>query len=89
MAFTGCVRNACEQWQRGIIPNPATFLNQEQWKDTPPAGETKPGEIRVREATPGEREEAKEHAEFFRLMRVTPGKSEAEVLSMIRGGTHG
>lgn len=29
---------ATEQWQRGIIPNPATFINQERWNDeaTPP-----------------------------------------------------
>lgn len=25
-----------EQWMRGIIPHPATWLNQERWDDEPP-----------------------------------------------------
>lgn len=28
-----------EQWKRGYIPNPATYLNQGRWKDEPPVEE--------------------------------------------------
>ena len=32
-----------EQWKRGFIPNPATWLNQERWNDTPYNPPTKYG----------------------------------------------
>jgi len=27
-----------DQWRRGFIPNPATYLNQKRWEDEPPKG---------------------------------------------------
>jgi hypothetical protein len=80
--------NGSDQWQRNIIPNPATFLNQERWKDVPPAAEPKKGELRVREPTPEELKEARERNaafdEFKRLLRLHPRKSEAEIREMLR-----
>jgi hypothetical protein len=51
---------ASDRFARGIIPNPATFLNQERWKDTPPAAEVvgRPGGLLVRELSPAEKEAA-------------------------------
>lgn len=39
-----------DRWTRGFIADPLTFLDQERWKDTPPAGEAKAlakGEVRL------------------------------------------
>jgi hypothetical protein len=73
-----------DRWQRGFIPNPATFLSQERWKDTPPAGEPKKGELRLRETTPQETADAQARARFFELMKANLGKSEAEIHAMMR-----
>jgi hypothetical protein len=34
----GAIENqrGCDRWQRGYIPNPSTWLNQQRWKDQPP-----------------------------------------------------
>jgi hypothetical protein len=77
---------ASDRFARGIIPNPATFLNQERWKDAPPAAPpelARKGEIIVRELSAEEkvRAEAEQNdwREFQRLLRQYPKKSEAEV----------
>jgi hypothetical protein len=56
------------------------------WRATPPAGETKKGEIRVREGTPQEAAEAKLRAEFTRLSKLPDSlrKSEDEIWAMAR-----
>ncbi len=36
-------QSGSEQWRRGFIPNPATWLNQERWNDTPYDPPTKYG----------------------------------------------
>jgi len=79
----------CEQWRRGIIPNPSTFLNQERWKDTPPAGEQKPlakGGVRVRETTTAEDAAAKARNEFLRLNKLPENlnKTPDEIRAMIQ-----
>jgi hypothetical protein len=76
--------NASDQFQRNIIPNPSTFLNQERWKDTPPAGEPKKGEVRLREMSSHEKAEAEARAKFFELMKANPGKSEAGIHALMR-----
>jgi len=47
-----------KRWRDGFITNPSTFLDQERWKDTPPAGEPKKGELRPRETTAEQSAEA-------------------------------
>ncbi len=49
-----------------------TFLNQERWKDTPPAGEPKKGESRLRQATP----EVKLQAKFDQIVMELRRKPE-------------
>jgi hypothetical protein len=66
------------------IPHPSTFLNQERWKSEPPASEPKPGGIRLRETTPVEKAEAAERIKFLDLLRANPGKSEADIRTMMR-----
>jgi hypothetical protein len=41
-------RHPSKRWRDGFITNPSTFLNQERWKDTPPAGEPKKGKPRLK-----------------------------------------
>lgn len=78
---------ACEQWQNPrYISHPYTFLNQERWKDEPPAPEPtklKPGEVRVRETTDEEKREAEERIKFLTLMHDNPGKSPDEIAAMM------
>ena len=77
---------ACEQWQNPrFVPHPSTFLDQERWEDTPPAGEPTKGEGRLREMTPEQSaratQEARARAEYIRLARL-PGndrKSDEEL----------
>jgi hypothetical protein len=74
---------ACEQWQNPrFIPHPSTFLNQERWKDMPPAQESKGG-IKVRESTQEEKLEAAQRARFFETLKANPGKSEDEIARLI------
>lgn len=71
-----------------ISTNPATFLNQERWKDTPPAGEPKKGELRPREMSPEQEAktsfEARTRAEYMRLVKLpeNPNKSRDELSLM-------
>ena len=36
---------ATEQWQRGVIPHAATWLNQRRWEDQPAEGATRQGHL--------------------------------------------
>jgi hypothetical protein len=72
-----------------FIPHPATFLNQERWKDIPPVGEQKPpakGEIRVRETSPAEDADAKARNEFLRLNKLPENlrKAPDEVMAIVQ-----
>ena len=56
---------ACEQWQNPrYVPHPYTVLYQQRRKNTPPAGEPKKGEMRLREMTPEQAVCEKEEARF-------------------------
>lgn len=76
---------ASQQWQEErFIPHPSTFLNQERWRSEPPAAPSKPGELRLRETTAEDAEEARIRAEFMRLAKANPGKSEAKIHAMMQ-----
>jgi hypothetical protein len=60
----------------------AGYACWELWKETPPAGELKKGELRLRETTPQEAADAQ--ARFFELMKANLGKSEEEIHAMMR-----
>lgn len=76
-----------DRWRRGFITNPSTFLNQERWKDTPPAAVTERGEIAVREIPPAQaaaaRADVAAFEEFKRLSRLHPRKCDAEIWQMV------
>jgi hypothetical protein len=59
------------------VADPLTFLNQERWKDVPPAApsQTK-GEVRVHESSPAEKQAAKLDALYLGFLKE--GKPEAE-----------
>lgn len=70
---------ACGQWQTArFIPHPYTFLNQERWKDASPESEPKRGEVRVRNTSEAEREDARLRAEFFKLAGLPENKRKSE-----------
>ena len=82
---------ASDQWKRGVIPNPSTFLNQERWKDIPPAPVQAKGEVMVRETTDAEKADAHRRSEYMTLLRKHPDKSELEIYEMMnhRESAHG
>jgi hypothetical protein len=68
---------------------PLDVLNQERWKDTPPAGEPMKGELRLREMTAEQSAEATarvaEFQEFKRLAKLpeTLRKSDDEIWKLV------
>lgn len=75
---------ASDRWARGFIADPLTFLNQERWKDIPPASEKLKGVMRVRESTPAEKDDARFNQEMIR-QRKLPGnlrKSDDEIAKL-------
>jgi hypothetical protein len=74
--------------EASYVADPLTFLNQERWKDVPPAAPAegrKPGELRVRQTTPEEDARANFGREFMRLSKLPENvrKSEAEIYAMM------
>jgi hypothetical protein len=82
---------ASDRWKRGYVADPLTFLNQERWKDVPPAAPSQAkGELRVGDLSPEQKAEARRHVarveEFFRLGRLPENnrKSDDEIWAMIQ-----
>jgi len=68
------------------VADPLTFLNQERWRENPPAAPaapSRPGEVRARETTDAEKREAAEGIEFMVLSKRDPGKSAREIVEMM------
>jgi hypothetical protein len=56
-------------------------LNQERWKDVPPAAPAdprKPGELRARQTTPEEHAQAKHGQEFIRPRKLNENRSKTD-----------
>jgi hypothetical protein len=52
------------------VKDPIGFPNGQMWNDTPPAGETKPGEIRVRDVSPEQDARECEEAAARRISEI-------------------
>lgn len=69
-----------EQWQRGVIPHPATWLNQERWSDEPIVTAKKIGRLESQQAQAVEQFQKTE--EVKRLMREE-GLSRSEAMNRV------
>lgn len=91
-AKLGCSNNAAhiiahveylkttEQWQKGIIPMPATYLNQQRWLDWQPAPERpkQPDALTVIKAHKGAAPTPEIRAKLAELRRVIPSAKHAQ-----------
>jgi hypothetical protein len=75
------------------VLEPLTFLNQERWKNEPPAApsSSKPSELRVREMSDVQRDDARFNQEIMRLRKL-PGnghKSDDELAKLAHHALYG
>ncbi|MDN3273361.1 hypothetical protein QWJ07_03840 [Frankia sp. RB7] len=76
-------------WQKDngqYIPHPSTFINQERWNDEPPSAPSlsKSGEIKLRETTDAERENARFEQECLRQRKLHWRASDDEIAEKAR-----
>ncbi len=84
---------ASDRWKRGYVADPLTFLNQERWKDVPPAAPSSQAkrEMNVRKSTPDEKAKARWDQEVMRQRKLSENlhKSDDELAKLAHEALYG